>query len=124
MSEKAFVTIYDPQVPHDQIWMDLQEASPLVPLDQSTYSLLAKGKLTDMLDHFSVKKYVTISPSAFEASKNADAIVIATEWKEFKEIDWEEIYKHVNKPAFVFDGRLLVDAEKLTKIGFKVSCLF
>lgn len=27
----------------------------------------------------------------------------------------------MNKPAFVFDGRLIVDAEKLTKIGFKVS---
>jgi hypothetical protein len=27
----------------------------------------------------------------------------------------------MNKPAFIFDGRLLVDAEKLTKIGFKVS---
>ena len=46
--------------------------------------------------------------------------MIATEWKEFLEIDWEEVYKGMNKPAFVFDGRLLVDAEKLTKIGFKV----
>ncbi len=72
---------------------------------------------------FQVKKSVTISPSALEAAKNADAIVIATEWKEFKELDWVEIYKHVNKPAFVFDGRLLVDIEALTKIGFKVSLL-
>jgi hypothetical protein len=47
-------------------------------------------------------------------------VVIATEWKEFKEIDWSEVYKHMKKPAFVFDGRLLVDAEALTKIGFKV----
>ena len=47
-------------------------------------------------------------------------MVIATEWKEFKEIDWEKVYAGMNKPAFVFDGRLLVDAEKLTKIGFKV----
>ena len=46
--------------------------------------------------------------------------MIATEWKEFLEIEWEEVYKGMNKPAFVFDGRLLVDAEKLTKIGFKV----
>jgi len=104
LSERAFVNIYDPQVVNEQIWMDLQEANPLVPLDQ-------------------LKKSVTISPSALEATKNADAILIATEWKEFKELNWAEIYKHVNKPAFVFDGRLLVDAEALTKIGFKVTTI-
>ena len=46
--------------------------------------------------------------------------MIATEWKEFNEIDWETVYKDMKKPAFVFDGRLLLDAEKLRKIGFKV----
>lgn len=49
--------------------------------------------------------------------------MIATEWKEFKDLDWEDIYDNMNKPAFLFDGRLLVDSEKLTKIGFKV-CSF
>ncbi len=65
-----------------------------------------------------------ICPSAAEACRNAEAVVIATEWKEFNNIDWETIYANMNKPAFVFDGRLLVDAEKLRKIGFKVrsSC--
>ncbi|EKM78352.1 hypothetical protein AGABI1DRAFT_85991 [Agaricus bisporus var. burnettii JB137-S8] len=104
LSERAFVNVYDPKVVHEQIWMDLQEASPLVPLDN-------------------IKKQVTISPSAFEAAQGADAIVIATEWKEFRDIDWERLYKGMNKPAFVFDGRLLVDAEKLTKIGFKVTTI-
>lgn len=46
--------------------------------------------------------------------------MIATEWKEFTQIPWEKVYETMNKPAFVFDGRLLVDTEKLTKIGFKV----
>lgn len=55
-----------------------------------------------------------------EACKNAEAIVIATEWKEFRDLDWETIYASMNKPAFVFDGRLLVDEDKLRKIGFKV----
>lgn len=68
----------------------------------------------------SVKKQVTICSSAIEACELAEAVVIATEWKEFKEIDWEKVYVGMNKPAFVFDGRLLVDSEKLTKIGFKV----
>ncbi|TFK32086.1 UDP-glucose/GDP-mannose dehydrogenase [Crucibulum laeve] len=103
-SERAFVNIYDPQVPHDQIWADLAEASPLTPID-------------------TIKKQVTICSSAMEACKNAEAVVIATEWKEFNEINWEEVYAHMNKPAFVFDGRLLVDEKKLTKIGFTVNTI-
>ncbi|TDL20630.1 UDP-glucose dehydrogenase [Rickenella mellea] len=102
--ERALVNVYDPQVPHDQIWLDLQEASPRLPIEQ-------------------IKKQVTICPSALEACRNAEAVVIATEWAEFREIDWEAVYKNMNKPAFVFDGRLLVDAEKLRKIGFKVTSI-
>jgi UDPglucose 6-dehydrogenase len=121
-SEKALVNVYDPQVEHEQIWADLQEASPLVPLDGSMclFFMFNDGFLTNR----TVKKQVTICKSALEACKNAEAVVIATEWKEFKEIDWEAVYAGMNKPAFVFDGRLLVDAEKLTKIGFKVCLVF
>ncbi|KLO15528.1 UDP-glucose dehydrogenase [Schizopora paradoxa] len=103
-SEKAYVNVYDPQVEHSQIWMDLSEASPSMSLDQ-------------------IKKQVTICPSAMDACKNAEAVVIATEWKEFNNVDWEAIYAGMNKPAFVFDGRLLVDAEKLRKIGFQVTTI-
>ncbi len=35
-------------------------------------------------------------------------------------LPWEEIYKTMNKPAFIFDGRLILDKPALTKIGFKV----
>jgi UDPglucose 6-dehydrogenase len=70
-----------------------------------------------------VKKQVTICDSALDACKEAEAIVIATEWKEFKGIDWEIAYSTMSKPAFVFDGRLLLDAEKLRKIGFNVGLL-
>jgi UDPglucose 6-dehydrogenase len=68
---------------------------------------------------------VTICGSALEACKDAEAVIIATEWKEFRLIEWEQVYANMKKPAFVFDGRLLVDAEKLRSIGFKVSnCWF
>lgn len=103
-NERALINIYDPQVVHEQIWADLTEVIPDTPPE-------------------ALKKQVTICPSAIEACKNAEAIVIATEWKEFKEIAWEEVYTSMNKPAFVFDGRLLVDAERLTKIGFKVTSI-
>ncbi|PPQ82700.1 hypothetical protein CVT25_009397 [Psilocybe cyanescens] len=103
-SEKALVNVYDPQVSADQIWLDLQEASPLSSLEN-------------------IQKQVHICGSALEACKNAEAVVIATEWKEFNNIDWEAVYAGMNKPAFVFDGRLLVDAEKLRKIGFTVTTI-
>ncbi|KAF8513717.1 UDP-glucose dehydrogenase [Hysterangium stoloniferum] len=99
--ERALISIYDPQVEEAQIWSDLAEVSPNIPLEQT-------------------KKQVTISKSAIDACRNAEAIVIATEWKEFKEIDWNVVYAHMKKPAFVFDGRLLVDVAKLREIGFKV----
>ncbi|KAJ7243882.1 UDP-glucose/GDP-mannose dehydrogenase [Mycena haematopus] len=103
-SERALINVYDPQVVEEQIWLDLGEASPTVPLDN-------------------IKKQVKICGSALEACRDAEAVVVATEWKEFKEINWSEVYNHMKKPAFVFDGRLIVDAEKLTKIGFKVTTI-
>ena len=80
--------------------------------------------MSHSLTSLSVKKQVTICSSAIEACEHAEAVVIATEWKEFKEIDWEKVYAGMNKPAFVFDGRLLVDSKKLTEIGFKVRCYY
>lgn len=67
-----------------------------------------------------VKQVVEIAPSALHAAQKSEAVVIATEWKEFRDIDWSAVYGTMNKPAFVFDGRMIVDADKLRKIGFKV----
>jgi UDPglucose 6-dehydrogenase len=41
-----------------------------------------------------------------------------TEWDEFKDYDWQKIYDNMLKPAFVFDGRNLLDAKKIKEIGF------
>lgn len=71
-----------------------------------------------------VQRQVTICSSALEACRNVDAVIIATEWAEFKTIDWQAVYAGMNKPAFVFDGRLLVDADALRAIGFKVGVSF
>ena len=45
-------------------------------------------------------------------------MAVLTEWDEFKAYDWQKIYDNMKKPAFVFDGRNVLDAEKLMKIGF------
>lgn len=73
-----------------------------------------------MISSHSVQKRVKIFNSALEACKHTEAVVIATEWREFRDIDWNEVYDNMKKPAFVFDGRILLDADKLQSIGFKV----
>ncbi|CAL1709530.1 unnamed protein product [Somion occarium] len=78
LSERAFVTIYDPQVSEEQIWQDLSEACPTTPLE-------------------TIKKQVTIVHSALEACTQKEAIIIATEWKEFLEIDWQTVYANMNR---------------------------
>ena len=64
-----------------------------------------------------------IHDNALSACKGAEAIVIATEWKEFRDIDWQAVYDSMNKPAFIFDGRMLLDANKLREIGFHVTVI-
>jgi UDPglucose 6-dehydrogenase len=51
----------------------------------------------------------------------AHAVAILTEWDEFKQYDWEMIYKNMYKPAFVFDGRNILDTKKLSNIGFQIK---
>ena len=49
---------------------------------------------------------------------NYNLIAIMTEWDEFKDYDWKSIYEKVKKPAFIFDGRNILEIEKIKKIGF------
>ncbi len=56
----------------------------------------------------------------YVAAAGADAIVIATEWKEFAELNYEKIFKTMGRPAFIFDGRNILDHKKLFTIGFNV----
>lgn len=70
-----------------------------------------------------VQKQVTLAPTALDACQGAEAVVIATEWREFGSLDWKKVYAGMAKPAFVFDGRLILDAEKLRGIGFKVKVI-
>ena len=69
---------------------------------------------------FTVNKCVDVFQSPYEACKNAHSIVIITEWDEFKNIDYEKLYAVMKKPASIFDGRLILDQNKLKQIGFRV----
>ena len=56
----------------------------------------------------------------YKAAKGAHAIAVVTEWDLYKTLDYEKIYNEMEKPAFIFDGRNILDHEKLFKIGFEV----
>jgi UDPglucose 6-dehydrogenase len=41
----------------------------------------------------------------------------------FKAYEYERIYEKMLKPAYIFDGRLILDHEKLISIGFRVEAI-
>ena len=96
--EQANIAVFDPKVEEVKILADLNY------LD--TRSAEANAKL------------VTTFQDPYEACKDAHAIAVLTEWDEFKAYDWQRIYDNMKKPAFVFDGRSVLDGEKLKEIGF------
>jgi UDPglucose 6-dehydrogenase len=56
----------------------------------------------------------------YEAATGSHAIAILTEWRQYRELDYERIYRSMAKPAFIFDGRNVVDHQKLYQLGFNV----
>ncbi|WP_309396667.1 UDP-glucose 6-dehydrogenase [Cerasicoccus maritimus] len=101
LEEQANVHIYDPKVKPAQIFADLGQAATD-----------ADGKANDS---------IIIEEDVYAACKDAHAVAILTEWDQFKTLDWQRIYDNMLKPAFVFDGRNILDAAALRKIGFEVS---
>ena len=98
IDEEAVVHVYDPKVNANQILFDLNY-------------LNSREASTN-------KKMLNVAEDPYDASKNSHAIAILTEWDEFKTYDWKKIYTSMNKPAFIFDGRNILDKVKLEKIGF------
>ncbi|HPA15864.1 MAG TPA: nucleotide sugar dehydrogenase [Desulfobacterales bacterium] len=56
----------------------------------------------------------------YEASVNCDAIAVMTEWEIYKDLDYQKIYRSMTNPAFIFDGRNILDHRRLFEIGFNV----
>ncbi|HOP05606.1 MAG TPA: UDP-glucose 6-dehydrogenase [Tenuifilaceae bacterium] len=103
MNDKARITVYDPKVPAKSMYDDLDYLQ--------TRSSDENHELLAVVD------------DAYEACKDAHAVAVITEWDEFKTLDWQRIYDSMMKPAFVFDGRNILDHSKLTNIGFKVKAI-
>eukprot|EP00850_Spirogloea_muscicola_P021889 SM000266S09834 [mRNA] locus=s266:79051:82841:- [translate_table: standard] len=109
LGDKALLSIYDPQVTEDQVRRDLsmnkfdwdhpQHLQPVSP---------------------TAHQKVSVVWDAYAAAKDAHGVAVITEWDEFKTLDWQKIYDQMQKPAFVFDGRNILNVSKLREIGFIV----
>ncbi|WP_374542446.1 UDP-glucose 6-dehydrogenase [Flavobacterium sp.] len=98
LSEQASIAVFDPKVGEEQIQFDLNY------LETRSESENKQG--------------VQVMTNAYDACQNAHAIAVLTEWDEFKTQDWQKIYDNMLKPAFIFDGRNILNKEELEKIGF------
>ena len=56
----------------------------------------------------------------YEAAREADAVLLLTDWREYPSLDWKRIYDSMRKPALVFDTRNCLDSAALRALGFKV----
>ena len=63
---------------------------------------------------------VSLEPCPYAAAKDADAIILMTDWKEYVSLDWRKIRRLMRSPALVYDTRNCLDLAKLEKLGFKV----
>jgi UDPglucose 6-dehydrogenase len=97
LNEQAKISVFDPKVSKDQVLYDLNYLESRSPENNESG--------------------VEIHSDPYEACKETHAICILTEWDEFKSYDWKKIYENMKKPAFVFDGRNLLNSEMLKKLG-------
>jgi UDPglucose 6-dehydrogenase len=109
LGDKALLSIYDPQVTEDQIKRDLA----MNKFDWDHPQHLQPQSPTAF-------KQVSVVWDAYEATKDAHGVCIITEWEEFKKLDYQRIYDNMQKPAFIFDGRNVLNVQALRKIGFIV----
>ncbi len=98
LEEQAEISVYDPKVLDVQIYKDLD--------------YLATRRLEEN------KELLKVETNPYDAAAGAHGLAILTEWDEFKNLDWAKIKTQMKKPAFIFDGRKLLDGKKLTEMGF------
>jgi len=63
---------------------------------------------------------VIFEPDPYVAVEGAHAVAVLTEWPQFVELDYQAIHESMIKPAFIFDGRNILDHKQLHAIGFNV----
>jgi UDPglucose 6-dehydrogenase len=105
LKERSVVHVYDPKVTRPTM------------LEELAYSCGIKP------DNCALDKLFHAVPDVYEAVAGADAVAVLTEWDMFKALDWHRVYAEMQKPAFVFDGRNILDHRALREIGFVVYAI-
>jgi UDPglucose 6-dehydrogenase len=100
LEEEAQITVYDPKVTAAQIYADLDYLGTRSPEEN--------------------RRLVKVVHEPYEACKDSHAVAVLTEWDEFKTYDWQRIYDNMFKPAFVFDGRNILNHQELRNKQFEV----
>jgi UDPglucose 6-dehydrogenase len=103
IEEQATIKVYDPKVTEHQMLGDLDYLN--------TRSEKQNKELLLTLN------------DPYKALEGAPAVAVLTEWDEFKSYNWQAIYDAMQKPAFVFDGRNILDKQKLESIGFVYTAI-
>lgn len=111
LRERAKLCIYDPRVSQQQITQDLE------------YVLADASGQVSQVDRRLLETNVSLAHDSYQAAQAAHAIAVLTEWDEFKQLDFARIYQNMQQPAFVFDGRNILDRGALASIGFEVHAI-
>jgi UDPglucose 6-dehydrogenase len=106
LKENAEIHIYDPKVSKQQIITDIKY------LQEHKEYCMQNVSMDD------IERLVFVYDNPYDAMHSAHAVAILTEWNEFKAYDWEKVYNNMFKPAFLFDGRDIMNKASLSKLGF------
>ena len=98
INEQAKISVFDPKVSQSKMLSDLNYLETRTAEENNTA--------------------LTVFDDAYDACNGAHAIAVLTEWDEFTAYNWQRIYDSMHKPAFVFDGRNILNAKELEAIGF------
>ena len=109
LSEKARISVCDPKVTSANMYRELNYTTGI---SDDTFQPMRKGE--------TLADYVKLVEDPYEAAKGAHAVAILTEWDQFKSgnLDYKRLYESMEKPAFLFDGRNIVDPAEMRAIGF------
>jgi UDPglucose 6-dehydrogenase len=91
-------------------------------LEEQAHVVISDPKALDnaKFDLRDCKGTIEYEKDPYSAVKGAHAIAVLTEWNEYKTLDYRRIFGMMEKPAFIFDGRNILDHKKLFEIGFNV----
>ena len=99
LEEGAQLAIHDPKVEPAQMARDLQQEA------------------ADAADALSGTGSWALAGSVEEAVAGADAVLILTEWRQYRELNWQELAGRMRRPAWVFDSRAVTDPEQVRAAG-------